>query len=150
MTLNIDEFFEEAVETHLSFMKRESDSIPIWLVILKKGSIEIYAIVNKVKQSPMQKISSLILLNKPEAYVLFSEGWSKEVKTEDESINLKRNYTYGSIENMPDKKEVLTVLGRSKDGKHEINKLFYIKRDSKNNVIEFLEDRIGKLEAKLP
>lgn len=41
-------------------------------------------------------------------------------------------------------------MGRSKDGKHEINKVFYIKRDSKNNVIEFLEDKIGKLEAKLP
>lgn len=147
----MEEFFEKAVETHLTFMKKSNDSIPIWLIILKNEGMNIYAIVNRINQSPMQKISSLILSEQPEAYVLFSEGWTtRKMATTEESLNFIRNYKYGSIKDLPDKKEVLTVMGRSKDGKHEINKVFYIKRDSKNNVIEFLEDKIGKLEAKLP
>jgi len=150
-TENMKQFFDQSVETHFTFMKSIPKPNPLWLSMLKDGGLNIYCIINDVKESPMQKIKTLIEQENPDAYVFFGLGWSKTVIGGRAGLEkFLDNHEYGTIKNMPDKKEVLTVIGRSRDGQTEIQKLFFIKRNSKNMITDFEEDKGERLEANLP
>lgn len=152
--VNMKQFFEEAIENHLNFIKRVQDANPLWLLMLEDGGVNIYCIVNEKEESPMQKIKTLIEQKNPDAYLFFALGWAKSLTREKEGLQkFLETYKYGTIKDMPDKKEVLSIIGRTRDGRTEIQKLFNIKRDSNDGITNFQEDnagKFGKFEVNLP
>lgn len=151
-TKDMKQFFDQAIETHFKFMRSYKDPNPLWLLTLKDSKMNIVCIINDVQASPMQKIKTLIEVQDPDAYVFFALGWSKSLTGGEQGLEKFLNtHKYGTIKDMPDKREVLTVVGRSKDGKDEVQKIFYIKRDSEDKITEFIEDqKPGSMRINLP
>lgn len=133
-TEDVTDFFSKMIDHHLHWMNTLPNPNPLWLILLIDGKIEILNIINTVKQtSPMEAVGEIIKKKKPHAYLFFAEGWSKQVKSED-----IKKLKYGDVSKSTDKKECLTVVGRSIDGLHEVKKIFWIKRVNKR--MYFTED----------
>ncbi len=149
---NIQEFFKKAVDTHLDFLKQTvaagETPIPIWVMLFKNNTIDIVAVINDTNQSPQQKIGYMIMQKSPDAYVVFAEAYSKTV-TKESFADYMKNKKYGDLENDPERKECLTVSGKSIDGKHKLERLFWIKRPDKYSI-DFIEEDQTKLSDNLP
>jgi len=132
-TKDVNDFFSKMIDHHLHWMNSIPNPNPLWLILLKNGKIDILNIINAIKQSPMEAVGEIIKQKKPDAYIFFAEGWSKKMTSEQ-----MKKVKWGDVSKSKDKKECLTVFGRSIDGLHEVKKIFWIKRVK--NQMYFTED----------
>jgi len=151
MNMNAQEFFTETIFHHIKYLKSLRGNSPNQLVCIlltyesDKG-IHVYSIATD-DQSPINAIKPIVYKVQPEFYIVFSEGWSI-LNTDLEK--LESDLKHGDIEKMKKRKEVLNCYGQSKDGKYKVSKMFEIKRNKKQDVIDLIEYEGQIVSDKLP
>lgn len=153
--LSFEEFFRDGLEHHKRWMIHVKNPVcKFFLLTYKKNEkliIVNFIMASPKNSSPMDLARPLIELIDPDYYIVMGEGWAKIYNNTKEAEQSFKNLRYGDIAKMPDKVELLTALGRSKDGKHESSKVFTMKRNPNDEIIEFKEMEGGTLKTtKLP
>jgi len=152
--LSFDEFFSSGLEHHKQWMVMVKNPIFKTFVLTynkHENMIRVHIFANTPeKQSPLDFIRGLIEQVDPDYYIVIGEAWAKIYDNPEKAKESYNNLRYGEISKMPDKVELLTAIGKSKDGKNETTKVFTMKRNTNEEIIE-LKEMKGKLTTtKLP
>jgi len=136
--LSAKEFFNQAFEHHTNWMlKIKKPAFPFFMQFYNKRRNEIeVVIVADCPYSPLEYAKPLIEKHDPDYYIVLSEAWVKQTNPKDYE-EMKNNYQYGDIKKSPDRKEILQVTGKSKDGKSTFGKSLVIIRNEKKEIIRF-------------
>ena len=136
------EFLEEMEKFHKYNMMGKIDTAPI--VYLKRGKeVGICPIISDGEpHSPMDHLKEIIYETKPDAYLFASEAWmAMEKKGSSKTKDLLKKYKYGDIEKLKTKQEVLIMTGSTMDKKHQVHKVFKMKRNKAGEVTKLTEQK---------
>ena len=139
--LSPNEFFEFALENHKRWiLEVKNPKLPCFMQFYMKEARKTVAIAlagTPKGHSPLDFARGIIEKFDPDYYIVLAECWCKQVSkdTKFDTSNLK----YGDIEKMSDSYEILTAVGKSKDGTSEFFKSFSIVRNDKEEIIELKE-----------
>jgi len=149
--LSAKEFFSQAFEHHTNWMlKIKKPVFPFFMQFYNKRRNEIEVIVvADCPYSPLEYAKPLIEKHDPDYYIVLSEAWVKQTNPKDYE-ELKNNYKYGDIKKSPDRKEILQVTGKSKDGKSNFGKTLVIIRNEKKEIIRFEDLIINNININNP
>ena len=146
---DFEDFFNQAVDRMVEMFKKEDHAIlPHAILFLIEGGIIKYMtitfpdpdhyIINGRIQNfppgisnvpPMVIITDIIEKSGAEAYIHISQVWiRKNPPTKEESINDDKPGVIGSLQ-VSERREVLSCVGRTKDGKQTLSRFFEMKRD---------------------
>lgn len=134
-----DRFFKFVVKTTIdSFKGCPTKDLPKQEIILVKHGcppISIYLSVSRNGIPPSAVAGSLIQKNDPDAYIVVAGGWATKPMSKEEYEEYRKTYVYGSIVDLPPDKrrEELTLVGKTKDGKQVLEKIFEIRREDHCN-----------------
>ena len=147
-TLDPQEFFTKSYESHKKWMiKIRKPVIFLFIHLYKKEykRIQIIAVQGSNGESPMDYARTIIERFDPDYYILLGEGWATEIK-KDEGETWLANHKYGDISKLPrdQRREILTVIGKTKDGKQKFEAAAEIKRNERDEIIGFEEDQFDK------
>lgn len=137
--LTAQEFFSQAFEHHTEWMIRvKKPAFPFYMQLYHKSTngIEV-VVVAECEKSPLDYARTIVERYDPDYYIVLSEAWMTSLPSQEDFKKMKENYQYGDIKKRPDKIEVLTVIGKSKDGKDQYSKNVKIVRNKKREIIKF-------------
>jgi len=142
-------WFYDMLSNHKRFMRKQVDPLPIWLVYRKDGIDNCGAVPNEDadKFSPNVTVSEILQAKNPDIWILFSEAWcalSAKVDTVEEA---KRQFHRGDVSKLPDKVEMLTVFGKTRDKKEVISESYWLIRNDQGRIIDFKKTPMHKMEA---
>lgn len=139
--LTAKEFFEMAFNHHTEWMIRvKKPAFPFYMQLYNKSRNQIdVVVVADSPYSPLDCAKPVIEKRDPDYFIVLSEAWMRSMKTKEDFNEIKKNYQYGDIKKSQDRVEVLTVYGKSKDGKEQFSKNLKIIRNNKNEIIKFDE-----------
>lgn len=116
------------------FMQYDESRLPICFLWNKKGkpSIGIVPMENFTGHSPMDDLKRVVYGINPDAYLFCGEASMKQM-TKDEV----KDYEYGALQDDPQSKDILIMIGNTREGNEEFNKLFDMKRNKEDTKWEF-------------
>jgi len=137
--MTAQEFFDQAFNHHKEWMIRiKNPAFPFYMQLYHKKLNQIdVVVVAESKFSPLDYAQTIIEKRDPDYYIVLSEAWMRMMKTKENLETIQKNYHYGDIKKSPDRVEVLTVAGRSKDGKEQFSRNLKIVRNKKNEIVRF-------------
>ena len=150
--LSPNEFFEYALENHISWIKKvKNPAYPFFLQFYHKDTRKIEVVVVDQREgsrycSPMDYAKGIIQKFDPDYYIILAEVWAKMLEGggSEHVKSFARNVKYGDIEKMAERKEMIIAVGRTKDGQNEFYKSFQIIRNSSDEIIELKQDKGSK------
>ena len=146
----IQEFYDSHKKTQMHMIKTGQSPSPCVMFMLKEKDV---GVAPMLMENPLPVCNQLIQRTQPDAYMVVVEGWAKMMKgkSKEDIKKYQKNYEYGSIQNEPDKKEVLNIIGKSKDGLTNIEEIYFIQRDKDDKITDFEPMNYDKAECvKLP
>lgn len=128
-------FFNLAVRVAIDKFKRvpTKDLPPQEIILIKHGCppISIYLSVARNGIPPSAVAGCLIQKANPDAYILVGGCWATKPMTDEEQEEYRKTHVYGEIVELPPDKrrEMLSIVGKTKDGRQKLEKIFEIKRE---------------------
>lgn len=142
-------WFYDMLSNHKRFMRKQVDPLPIWLVYRRDGIDDSSPIPNEDidKFSPNITVSNLLQAKDPDIWILFSEAWCSLSAKVDTVKEAKEQFNRGDVSKLPDKVEMLTVVGKTRDKKEEISESYWLIRNDQGRIIDFKKTPMQKMEA---